>query len=131
MSNPTFQRLIVNTIAATLLTGVIAGQATADTIWRYPYKGAPYAVPHEHNDQVSPEREATKSASKPGRRNATGAAGKRAPRIAPVPRRTSAAMPSEAVPVILANHKPGYHVGLPRKGKGKSAPPQPRHRSPT
>lgn len=30
--------------AATLLIGTFAGQAQADTVWHYPYKGQPYAT---------------------------------------------------------------------------------------
>lgn len=34
--------------AVVLVAGYSAGQAQAHTVWRYPYKGAPYAVPHTH-----------------------------------------------------------------------------------
>jgi hypothetical protein len=53
MSRTAFPRLMLNLAAAALLTGTVAGQAQADTIWRFPYKGAPYAVPHEHNGRIA------------------------------------------------------------------------------
>lgn len=53
MSRTTFPRLILNLAAAALVTGSIVGQAQADVVWRFPYKGTPYAVPHEHNSRVA------------------------------------------------------------------------------
>jgi hypothetical protein len=54
MTRRTYPRLLLNLAAATLLVGTVAGQAQADTVWRFPPKGgAPYAVPHEHNDRVA------------------------------------------------------------------------------
>lgn len=34
--------------AITLAVASFAGQAQAHTQWRFPYKSAPYAVPHTH-----------------------------------------------------------------------------------
>ena len=42
--NCTFSKLA----AITLLIGGITSHAQADTQWRTPFKGAPYAVAHEH-----------------------------------------------------------------------------------
>lgn len=60
MSRTAFPRLMLNLAAAALLVGT-AGQAQADTIWRYPFKGAPYAVPYEHNDRVALGQKTSKS----------------------------------------------------------------------
>lgn len=61
MSRTAFPRLILNLAAAALLTGTIAGQAQAHTVWRFPYKAAPYAVPHEHNNRVALGQKTSKS----------------------------------------------------------------------
>lgn len=54
MTHRTTPRLLLNLAAAALLVGTVAGQAQADTIWRFPPKGgAPYAVPHEHGRSVT------------------------------------------------------------------------------
>lgn len=42
-------KLIVSLVA---LGAVSIGAASADTQWRYPYKSAPYAVPHTHNTKA-------------------------------------------------------------------------------
>lgn len=42
---------ITSTFAAmTLVAGVTASIAQAHAEWRYPFKSAPYAVPHTHTD---------------------------------------------------------------------------------
>lgn len=54
MTLRTSPRLLLNLAAATLFVGTVAGQAQADTVWRFPPKGgAPYAVPHEHGRGVT------------------------------------------------------------------------------
>ncbi len=79
--------------ALTLVVGLSAGQAQAHTEWRYPYKGAPYAVPHGHNDSVTnaPKKMKQKAARKSQRSFVVNDAA-----------------------IIVAHHKPGYHDGLPR-----------------
>ncbi len=42
------QQIALALTAMALSAGVFAGQAQAHTEWRYPYKSAPYAVPHTH-----------------------------------------------------------------------------------
>lgn len=62
MTLRTYPRLLLNLAAATLLVGTVAGQAQADTVWRFPPKGgAPYAVPHEHGSSVTRVPKASKS----------------------------------------------------------------------
>lgn len=39
-------------VAVVIMTAAIVGQASADTQFRFPPKGAPYAVPHEHHKHV-------------------------------------------------------------------------------
>lgn len=39
--------------AATVAIGVFAGLAQAGPVWHFPYKGAPYAVPHDHQDRLN------------------------------------------------------------------------------
>jgi hypothetical protein len=70
MSNTAFPRFILKLAAIALLTGTVAGQAMAGSVWRFPYKGAPRAVPHEHNDRVSAASKKAKHASKRGYRDA-------------------------------------------------------------
>lgn len=41
-------RLFLNIAALALVSGALVGQAQANTEWRFPYKGVPYAVPHDH-----------------------------------------------------------------------------------
>ncbi len=56
-------------IAAAVLTLAAAGQAQAATEWRFPYKGAPYAAPHDHGKnagQSAPAANLTKYARKNG-----------------------------------------------------------------
>lgn len=60
MSRTVFPRLIMNLAAAALLTGTVVGQAQAEAVRRFPYKGAPYAVPHEHNGRVALSQDARK-----------------------------------------------------------------------
>lgn len=37
-------RLYTTLVATAVLIGSAVGHAQADTVWRYPYKGTPYAV---------------------------------------------------------------------------------------
>lgn len=73
--------------AITLAAGMFAGQAQAHTQWRYPYKGAPYAVPHDHHNHA---RTGSKRLCRLG--ESTSVTG-----------------------IVVAHHKPPYHDGLPRK----------------
>lgn len=43
---------IINTafVAFALAAGAASTQASAHTVWRFPYKGASYAVPHTHTN---------------------------------------------------------------------------------
>lgn len=112
MSNSSFQRFIVKVAAAALVTGTLAGPAMAEAVWRYPYKGTPYSVPHEHNEGVSSERKGP--VSKPGHRHEQGSTQDKRTRES---RGAAAKTSSVATPaVVLAHHKPGYHDGLPREG---------------
>lgn len=61
MSRSAYPRLMLNLAVAALLTGAVVGQAQAEPVWRFPYKGAPYAVPHEHNDRVALGQKTSKS----------------------------------------------------------------------
>lgn len=42
------KRLAVCLATATLGMASLIGSASADTVWRYPFKGMPYAVSHDH-----------------------------------------------------------------------------------
>jgi len=130
MSRIAFPRLILNLAAAALLTGTVAGQAQAETVWRFPYKGAPYAVPHEHNDRVSKAWKLAKQTSKQRivqHRQSNPSLGGRAGstlRMQAITGKTSTlslkvshAVPTDMSAIVLAHHKPGYHDGLPRSGK--------------
>lgn len=39
-------RFILSIATAAVASATFVGGAQANTIWRYPYKSAPYAVPH-------------------------------------------------------------------------------------
>jgi len=41
-------RIILAIATAAISSATLAGGAQASTIWRYPFKSAPYAVPHDH-----------------------------------------------------------------------------------
>lgn len=87
-----------------LLSGVLAiaaavsvsaaGQATANTIWTFPYKGVPYAVPHDHAKRAN-------SSSKIGRK------------VVHAQARVVAANQNDGG-TLVAHHKPPYHDGLPK-----------------
>lgn len=79
--------------ALTLVAGFSAGQAQAHTEWRYPFKGAPYAVPHTHNDSVT-------TAPKKLKQKAL--------------RKSQRSFVVNDAAIVVAHHKPGYHDGLPR-----------------
>ena len=87
-----FKPLVVAAaLAAVAMTGAV-NQATANTVWVYPYKGTPYAVPHDHGKQANTP---LKTKKKTSRQNA----------------RDRFAVDSA---IVIAHHKPGYHDGLPR-----------------
>lgn len=41
-------RIILSIAAAAVASAAFVGGAQANTIMRFPYKSAPYAVPHDH-----------------------------------------------------------------------------------
>lgn len=41
-------RIILAIATAAISSSTLIGGAQADTIWRYPVKGTPYAIPHDH-----------------------------------------------------------------------------------
>lgn len=41
-------RIILAIATAAVGSATLIGSAQAGTIWRYPFKSAPYAVPHDH-----------------------------------------------------------------------------------
>lgn len=82
--------VVAAAIAAVAMTSTV-NQATANTVWVFPYKGAPYAVPHDHGKQVNTPVKTKKVVRQKAR-----------DRIAA----------NEAI--VIAHHKPGYHDGLPR-----------------
>jgi hypothetical protein len=132
MSNTAFPRFVLKLAAAALLTGTVAGQAMAEPVWRFPYKGAPYAVPHEHNDRVSAAPKKTKHASKRGHQDAEHSQVRGlAPSVPQLEKQTSrasrnvsAASSPERAEIVLAHHKPGYHDGLPRSGRDAASQPK-------
>jgi hypothetical protein len=138
MSRTAFPRLILNLVAAALLTGTVAGQAQADTVWRFPPKGgAPYAVPHEHNDRVTKAWKTTKQISKQGYAQSRHSNPSLAGRAGLTPRmraitgltsrpslKVSQAVPTDTSAIVLAHHKSGYHDGVPRSGKPVVSQPQ-------
>ena len=140
MTLRTYPRLFLNLAAATLLVGTVAGQAQADTVWRFPPKGgAPYAVPHEHNERVTKAWKSTKQISKQkGQyaqdRHSNPSLGGRAgltPRMRAVTGKASRpslkisqALSADPSGIVVAHHKPGYHDGLPRTGKSAVFVPQ-------
>ena len=79
--------------ALALVAGFSAGQAQAHTEFRFPFKGAPYAVPHTHN-------ETTTSAQKKFKQRAA--------------RKYQRSFVVNDAAIVVAHHKPGYHDGLPR-----------------
>lgn len=74
-------------VAVTLAASGAAAQA--HTIWRFPFKSAPYAVPHQHY--------------KPAVRSNTGR--KHMHRHGAI---------ADVSAIVIAHHKPPYHDGLPR-----------------
>jgi|JRYL01.1.fsa_nt_gb hypothetical protein len=132
MSNTAFPRFILKLAAAALLTSTVAGQVMAEPVWRFPYKGAPYAVPHEHNDRVSIASKKAKQASKRGHHDAQHSQVRGpAPSVPALEKQTSraslkvsAATSPDRPEIVLAHHKPGYHVGLPRSGRDAASQPK-------
>ena len=47
-------------VAAVIMSAAIVGPASANTQFRFPPKGAPYAVPHEHEKRVPAIKAATR-----------------------------------------------------------------------
>ncbi len=137
MTHRTSPGLLLNLAAAALFVGSVAGQAQADTIWRFPPKGgAPHAVPHEH---VAKAGKATKHASKqayaPSRQSnpslggRAGSTPQKRALTSKAPRRSlkiSNAFSADQPAVVIAHHKPGYHDGLPRTGKSAISESWPR-----
>lgn len=41
-------RFILSIATAAIASATLIGGAQASTIWRFPHKSAPYAVPHDH-----------------------------------------------------------------------------------
>ena len=44
---------IITLVASALLTGTLASHAQANTVWHFPYKGAPYATMTVTNGSVA------------------------------------------------------------------------------
>ncbi len=86
-------------LSAAAMTGVV-GQAAADTMWHYPYKGAPYAVDHAKQAKT-PLNLKKKAENAPDRFAPSGA-------------------------IVIAHHKPGYHDGLPRMPRSEEPAALPR-----
>ncbi|KAB2943553.1 MAG: hypothetical protein K8F92_08730 [Hyphomicrobium sp.] len=86
-----FKPLVVAAALAAVAMAGAVNQATANTVWVYPYKGTPYAVPHDHGKQADTLKTNKKAAREKARDrfSASGA-------------------------IVIAHHKPGYHDGLPR-----------------
>ena len=57
-------RIILAIASAAIGSAILIGGAQASTIWRYPFKSAPYAVPHDHANPL-----AAKVAFKPVKRH--------------------------------------------------------------
>lgn len=85
--------MIKSSATSLVLTAVVllaaGGQAAAHTLWAFPYKRAPYAMPHDH---------ATPSKTMMLRKTS-------AQEETPAERRGE---------IVIAHHKPPYHDGLPR-----------------
>ncbi len=75
---------------AAIVVGVVAVQAQAAHVTRFPYKGAPYAVPHGSSSSTPAKPQATKQL--PGSHKRVSERG---------------------TAVILAHHKPPYHGDVP------------------
>lgn len=78
-------------LSAVAMAGVV-GQAEANTVWAFPYKGAPHAVRHDHTIQANTPLKLKKKAARENARGRFAAGGA----------------------IVIAHHKPGYHDGLPR-----------------
>ncbi|MBA4132856.1 MAG: hypothetical protein C0519_15705 [Hyphomicrobium sp.] len=74
-------------VAVTLAASGAA--AHAHTVWRFPFKSAPYAVPHEHHKPAVRSNTVRKHMHRHG-------------------------AIAEASAIVIAHHKPPYHDGLPR-----------------
>lgn len=123
-------------MALTLAAAAIGGQAQAHTEWRYPFKGAPYAVPHEHSAGTTNIRKATNLSERAMDQRSTLLAHRNTGHnlgpcgILPCPRKPEGVAPKrigqpvKAAPqaIVVAHHKPGYHDGLPRTS-GPTVPP--------
>ena len=83
---------MTRTLAAAVLVGLFAGPGQASTVWQFPYKGAPFAKPHDRahthkSVQALPDR---KLKQQPGIAQPL-AIGERG--------------------IVVAHHKPPYHGG--------------------
>lgn len=58
------KRIILAIVTAAIGSTTLIGAAQANTIWRYPVKSTPYAVPHDHAKPL-----AAKIAAKPAKRH--------------------------------------------------------------
>lgn len=101
MFKPLVGALVLGTVA---MSGAV-GQAEANTVWVFPYKGAPYAVPHDHTKQANTPLKLKKKAARENARDHQAAA-------------------NEAI--VIAHHKPGYHDGLPRMPRSEEPAALPR-----
>lgn len=126
-------------VALTLAAAAIGGQAQAHTEWRYPFKGAPYAVPHEHSTGATNIRKSMSLSERAvdqrsillahhNTGHSLGPCG-----IFPCPQKPEGVAPKKvgqrgtAAPqaIVVAHHKPGYHDGLPRTSGPTVAAPRP------
>lgn len=72
------------------------GQAYANTVWAYPYKGTPISVPHDHG-KITRSAKTKKVTTMRSSREGAAISGT----------------------IVIAHHKPPYHDGLPRPPRGQ------------
>lgn len=58
-------RFFLKLIAGALVVGAAASQASADTVWQFPYKGAPYATNDDGADITRARTVARRPAKEP------------------------------------------------------------------
>jgi hypothetical protein len=75
----------------------VVGQAEANSVWAFPFKGTPYAVPHDHTKQANTPLKLKKKAAGETARDRYAVSGA----------------------IVIAHHKPGYHDGLPRSPRSE------------
>jgi hypothetical protein len=91
-------KTIMKTALVALTLTVGGAPAQAHTIWRFPYKGAPYAVPHEHKGSVAVTGKAKSLLRRTYKRSSV----------------------VENPAIVVAHHKQPYHDGLPRTSGPRS-----------